>query len=44
MQTCLILIDAQESFRQQPYCNPATLPGTLAKQSALIAGLAGAAV
>ena len=38
MQTCLILIDAQESFRQHPYFAPATLPGYLAKQNALIEG------
>jgi hypothetical protein len=43
MQTCLILIDAQKSFRQRPYFNPAALPGYLAKQNALIAGLAGVA-
>jgi nicotinamidase-related amidase len=38
MQTCLILIDAQESFRHRPYFTPATLPGYLAKQNALIDG------
>ena len=38
MQTCLILIDAQESFRQRPYFTPATLPAYLAQQNALIDG------
>nr|WP_315431646.1 isochorismatase family protein [uncultured Albidiferax sp.] len=38
MKTCLILIDAQESFRHRPYFTPATLPGYLAEQNALIDG------
>ena len=38
MQTCLILIDAQESFRHRPYFTPTTLPGYLDKQNALING------
>jgi nicotinamidase-related amidase len=37
MKTCLILIDAQESFRQRPFFDPATLPGWLQAQNALIA-------
>jgi nicotinamidase-related amidase len=38
MKTCLILIDAQESFRHRPYFTPATLPAYLAAQNALIEG------
>ena len=38
MKTCLILIDAQESFRHRPYFTPANLPGYLAEQNALIDG------
>lgn len=38
MQTCLILIDAQESFRHRTYFTPATLPGYLGRQNALING------
>ena len=38
MKTCLILIDAQESFRQRPYFTPSDLPAYLAAQNALIDG------
>ena len=38
MKTCLIVIDSQESFRHRPYFTPATLPGYLSTQNALIAG------
>lgn len=38
MKTCLILIDAQESFRQRPYFSATDLPAYLAAQNALIDG------
>lgn len=38
MKTCLILIDAQESFRQRPYFTSTELPAYLAAQNALIDG------
>lgn len=38
MKTCLILIDAQESFRQRPYFTATDLPAYLAAQNALING------
>jgi nicotinamidase-related amidase len=38
MKTCLILIDAQESFRQRSYFTAADLPAYLAAQNALIDG------
>lgn len=38
MKTCLIVIDAQESFRQRPFFTERDLPGYLAAQNALIAG------
>lgn len=38
MKTCLIVIDSQESFRHRPYFTPATLPGYLSTQNALITG------
>jgi len=38
MKTCLILIDAQESFRQRPYFTADALPAYLAAQNALIDG------
>ena len=38
MKTCLILIDAQESFRQRPYFTPRDLPAYFAAQNALIEG------
>ena len=38
MNTCLIVIDAQESFRQRPYFEASTLPAYLAAQNALIEG------
>ncbi len=38
MNTCLILIDAQESFRQRPYFTATDLPAYLAAQNALIDG------
>jgi nicotinamidase-related amidase len=36
MKSCLIVIDAQESFRQRPYFTPRDLPGYVAAQNALI--------
>ena len=41
MKTCLIVIDAQESFRQRPYFTERDLPDYLAAQNALIDGCAG---
>lgn len=38
MNTCLLVIDVQESFRHRPYFAPAALPPYLAAQNALIAG------
>ncbi|WP_062475121.1 isochorismatase family protein [Variovorax boronicumulans] len=38
MTTCLIVIDAQESFRHRPYWNAALLAPYLEAQNALIAG------
>jgi nicotinamidase-related amidase len=38
MKTCLIVIDAQESFRHRPYFNAQELPTYLAAQNALIKG------
>lgn len=38
MKTCLILIDAQESFRQRPYFTQNDLPAYLSAQNALIEG------
>ena len=38
MKTCLIMIDAQESFRQRPYFTERDVPAYLAAQNALIAG------
>ena len=38
MKTCLIVIDAQESFRQRPYFTERDVPAYLAAQNALIAG------
>ena len=38
MKTCLLVIDAQESFRQRPYFTEHDLPAYLAAQNALIAG------
>ncbi|WCM87008.1 cysteine hydrolase family protein [Acidovorax sp. NCPPB 3576] len=38
MKTCLIVIDAQESFRQRPYFTEESLPPYLAAQNALIDG------
>ena len=38
MKTCLIVIDAQESFRQRPYFTERDLPAYLEAQNALIAG------
>lgn len=40
MKTCLILIDAQESFCQRPYFTDTDLPAYLAAQNALIDGCA----
>jgi nicotinamidase-related amidase len=36
MKSCLVLIDAQESFRNRPYFTDRDLPGYLAAQNALI--------
>ena len=38
MKTCLLVIDAQESFRQRPYFTDHDLPAYLAAQNALIDG------
>ena len=38
MNTCLLVIDAQESFRQRPYFTEHDLPAYLAAQNALIDG------
>jgi nicotinamidase-related amidase len=38
MNTCLIVIDAQESFRYRPYFSEHDMPGYLAAQNALIEG------
>lgn len=38
MNTCLIVIDVQESFRQRPYFTERDLPAYLAAQNALIGG------
>jgi len=38
MKTCLIVIDAQESFRQRPFFTERDLPAYLAAQNALIYG------
>ncbi|TXT38141.1 MAG: isochorismatase hydrolase [Comamonadaceae bacterium] len=38
MKTCLILIDAQESFRHRPYFTTTDLPAYLAAQNALMDG------
>ena len=40
MNTCLIVIDVQESFRQRPYFTADGLPAYLAAQNALIEGCA----
>jgi len=44
MKTCLIVIDAQESFRHRPFFTEADLPAWLAAQNALIAGCTAAGV
>ncbi len=41
MKTCLLVIDAQESFRQRPYFTEHDLPEYLAAQNALIQGCVG---
>jgi len=38
MKTCLIVIDAQESFRHRPYSSEEGMPAYLAAQNALIKG------
>ena len=38
MKSCLIVIDAQESFRHRPYFTPQSLPAYLQAQNALIEG------
>jgi nicotinamidase-related amidase len=40
MNTCLIVIDAQESFRQRPYFTEREFPAYIAAQNALIDGCA----
>ena len=40
MTSCLLVIDAQESFVHRPYFHPAPLPRYLAAQNALILGCA----
>ena len=44
MNTCLLVIDVQESFRHRPYFSEAALPAYLAAQNALIAGCVTAGV
>ncbi len=44
MKTCLIVIDAQESFRQRPFFTERDLPAYLAAQNALIEGAQAAGV
>lgn len=38
MNTCLIVIDAQESFRHRPYFSPRDVPAYLDAQNALVKG------
>lgn len=38
MRTCLLVIDAQESFRYRPYFSPRDVPAYLERQNALIEG------
>jgi len=38
MKTCLLVIDAQQSFRNRPYSSERDMPAYLAFQNALIAG------
>ena len=38
MKTCLLVIDAQESFRQRPYFTAIDLPAYISAQNALIEG------
>lgn len=40
MKSCLIVIDAQESFRHRPYSTERDMPAYLAAQNALITGCA----
>ncbi len=44
MKTCLIVIDAQESFRHRPYFSADELPAYLTAQNALIEGCVSKAV
>lgn len=44
MKTCLIVIDAQESFRHRPYFRPDDVPAWLAAQNALVEGCVAADV
>ncbi|HET7795058.1 MAG TPA: isochorismatase family protein, partial [Rhizobacter sp.] len=44
MNTALILIDVQQSFRHSPYWSDRELPAFLAKTNALVAGCAAAGV
>ncbi len=41
MRTCLLVIDAQESFRYRPYFSPRDVPAYLDRQNALIDGARG---
>jgi nicotinamidase-related amidase len=44
MRSCLVVIDAQESFRHRPYFTDRDLPAYLAAQNALIEGCVAAGV
>ena len=44
MKTCLLVIDAQESFRHRPYATERDMPAYLAAQNALIQGCVARAV
>lgn len=44
MKSCLLVIDAQESFRPRPYFSEVALPAYLKAQNALIAGCMAAGV
>jgi nicotinamidase-related amidase len=44
MKTCLMVIDAQESFRHRPYYTALDMPAYLSAQNALIAGCAALSV
>ena len=44
MNTALLLIDVQQSFKHRPYWNEADVPAFLARTNALVAGCAAAGV